>query len=180
MRGVVFRPFHDPAQWDDVLDGAVRTCRALEAHGARHFVLIDSISAERAPTAGRPEEAVQFDASQWSAYVDRIEQVARIGFEEYGLTASIHPHAGGFCDFLPEVERLLDEIDPKLLWLTLDTGHSHYAGFDPVAFMRKYHGSRCLRALQGYRTTRKENVIANRIDFYRSLRKGIFCKPWRR
>jgi len=24
--GVVFRAFHDPAQWDDVLDGATRTC----------------------------------------------------------------------------------------------------------------------------------------------------------
>ena len=41
--GVVFRAFHDPDQWDDVLDGAVRTCKALVAHGAQHLVLIDSI-----------------------------------------------------------------------------------------------------------------------------------------
>ena len=52
--GVVFRAFHDPGQWDDVLDGSVRTCRALAAHGARHLVLIDSLSPRRAPTAGRP------------------------------------------------------------------------------------------------------------------------------
>ena len=26
--GVVFRPFHDPGQWEDTLDGSVRTCRA--------------------------------------------------------------------------------------------------------------------------------------------------------
>ena len=52
--GVVFRAFHDPAQWDDVLDGAVRTCKALTAHGADHLVLIDSISPRRAPRrAGR-------------------------------------------------------------------------------------------------------------------------------
>ena len=31
--GVVFRAFHDPAQWHDVKDGAVRTCKALVAHG---------------------------------------------------------------------------------------------------------------------------------------------------
>ncbi len=30
--GVVFRAFHDPGQWDDVLDGVFRTCRALVAH----------------------------------------------------------------------------------------------------------------------------------------------------
>ena len=52
--GVVFRAFHDPAQWDDVLDGAVRTCKALRAHGAQHLVLIDSISERRAqPQAGQ-------------------------------------------------------------------------------------------------------------------------------
>ena len=48
--GVVFRAFHDADKWDDVLDGAVRTCKALVAHGAEHFVLIDSISPRRAPT----------------------------------------------------------------------------------------------------------------------------------
>ena len=51
--GVVFRAFHDRAQWDDVQDGAARTCKALVAHGAKHLVLIDSISQRRAPTAGR-------------------------------------------------------------------------------------------------------------------------------
>ena len=50
--GVVFRPFHDPDAWEDVLDAAHRTCRALKAHGAEHLVLIDSISPRRAPTAG--------------------------------------------------------------------------------------------------------------------------------
>ena len=49
--GVVFRPFHDAAKWDDVWDGAPRTCKALVAHGAQHLVLIDSISPRRAPTA---------------------------------------------------------------------------------------------------------------------------------
>ena len=39
--GVVFRAFHDPDQWEDVMDGAVRTCKALSAHGAKHLVLID-------------------------------------------------------------------------------------------------------------------------------------------
>jgi len=48
--GVVFRAFHDPDQWDDVLDGAQRTCKALKAHGAEHFVIIDSISPRRART----------------------------------------------------------------------------------------------------------------------------------
>ena len=35
--GVVFRPYHDPHAWDDVLDATHRTARALKAHGAEHL-----------------------------------------------------------------------------------------------------------------------------------------------
>ena len=113
--GVVFRAFHDPEAWDNVLDGTHRTCKALVAHGARHLVLIDSISPRRAPTAGRASEAEQMDAAEWAAYRDRLGEAARIGSEEYGLTVGIHAHAAGFMDFEPELERLLDEVDEKHL-----------------------------------------------------------------
>ena len=136
--GVVFRPFHDPDQWADTLDGAVRTCEALKAHGAEHLVLIDSISPLRAPTAGRPGEAVQMGQQEWQMFVDRIRTVAKMGAKDYGLTVGIHAHAGGFCDFEPELERLLTAIDDTVLKICLDTGHSVYAGFDPVAFMGRH------------------------------------------
>ena len=96
--GVVFRAFHDPQAWDDVMDGSVRTCKALVAHGAEHLVLIDSISPRRAPTAGRADEAEQMDAAEWKAYVERIRTIAKMGAEEYGLTVGIHAHAAGFMD----------------------------------------------------------------------------------
>ena len=83
--GVVFRAYHDDSQWEDVLDGTHRTCKALAAHGAQHLVLIDSISERRAPTAGRANEAVQMDKGEWTSYRKRLETSARIGAEEYGL-----------------------------------------------------------------------------------------------
>ncbi len=136
--GVVFRPFHDPAKWDEVMDASVRTCRALAAHGAQHLVLIDSISPRRAPTAGRAKEAEQMDDGEWAAFRDRIATVARLGTEEYGLTVGIHAHAAGFIDFEPELERLLSEVDEGILKICFDTGHHSYAGFDPVAFMDRH------------------------------------------
>ena len=93
--GVVFRPFHDADAWDDVMDGSVRTCKALVAHGAQHLVLIDSISPRRAPTAGRASEAEQMDAAEWSAYRDRIATIARMGAEDYGLTSASTPMPPG-------------------------------------------------------------------------------------
>jgi inosose dehydratase len=173
--GVVFRPFHDPDKWGELLDAAHRTCRALVAHGARHLVLIDSISPRRAPTAGRPTEAEALTSGEWIGFAARFRDIARMGSEEYGLTVSLHPHAAGFMDFEADVERLLAEIDPKLLGLCLDTGHTHYAGFDPVAFMRRHRDRLVYVHFKDIDPAVKADVVAKRTDFYKACGQGIFC-----
>jgi inosose dehydratase len=173
--GVVFRAFHDPSAWDSVMDGAVRTCKALKAHGAQNLVLIDSISPIRAKTAGRADEAVQFNAEEWKAYVERIRTIAKIGAEEYGLTVGMHAHAAGFMDFEPELERLLSEVDESILKICFDTGHHSYAGFDPVAFMRKYIDRISYVHFKDIDPVVKADVVANRTDFYDACGQGIFC-----
>lgn len=172
--GVVFRAFHDPDAWDDVLDGTVRTCKALVAHGAQHLVLIDSISPRRAPTAGRADEAEQMDKAEWNAYRDRIRDAAKIGVD-HGLTVGIHAHAAGFMDFEPELERLLEEVDEDILKICFDTGHHSYAGFDPVAFMERHIGRISYMHFKDIDPKVKADVVANRTDFYSACGQGIFC-----
>ena len=173
--GVVFRAYHDPAAWDDVLDATHRTCKALVAHGARHLVLIDSISPRRAPTAGRAREAEQMDAAEWASFRDRIATSARIGAEEYGLTVGIHAHAAGFVDFEPELERLLDEVDESVLKICFDTGHHSYAGFDPVAFMKRHIERISYMHFKDIDPQVKARAIENRTGFYEACGQGIFC-----
>lgn len=173
--GVVFRPFHDPDAWEDVMDATHRTARALRAHGAEHLVLIDSISPRRAPTAGRAGEAEQMAAAEWKAFRDRIAESARIGTQEYGLTVGIHAHAAGFIDFEPELERLLDEVDESLLKICFDTGHHSYAGFDPVAFMTKHIERISYMHFKDIDPKVKSRVIENRTGFYDACGQGIFC-----
>ena len=173
--GGVFRPFHDANAWADVMDGAVRTCKALAAHGARNLVLIDSISPRRAPTAGRATEAEQMDEAEWSAFRDRIATVARMGAEDYGLTVGIHAHAAGFIDFEPELERLLDEVDDSILKICFDTGHHSYAGYDPVAFMKRHIGRVSYMHFKDIDPAVKVDVMENRTGFYDACGQGIFC-----
>ncbi|MFN0116643.1 MAG: sugar phosphate isomerase/epimerase family protein [Paracoccaceae bacterium] len=173
--GVVFRPFHDPAKWGEVLDASRRTCNALVAHGARHLVLIDSISPRRAPTAGRAAEAEQMAPAEWAAFRDRIATVARVGAEEYGLTPSIHAHAAGFIDFEPELERLLEEVGEDILKICFDTGHHSYAGFDPVAFLRRHVSRVSYMHFKDIDPAVKARVVAERTDFYEACGQRIFC-----
>ncbi|PVA05537.1 TIM barrel protein [Thalassorhabdomicrobium marinisediminis] len=172
--GVVFRPYHDPDAWDDVLDGTLRTCKALQAHGAKHLVLIDSISPRRAPTAGRATEAEQMDKAEWTAYRDRIKESAKIGVD-HGLTVGIHAHAAGFLDFEPELERLLDEVDEDILKICFDTGHHSYAGYDPVAFMKRHMDRISYMHFKDINPAVKTDVIDKRTGFYDACGQGIFC-----
>jgi inosose dehydratase len=172
--GVVFRPFHDPAKWDEVWDASVRTCKSLTSHGAKHLVLIDSISPRRAPTAGRAEAAEQMDKAEWTAFADRFRKVAQLGVD-HGLTVGIHAHAAGFIDFEPELERLLSEIDESLLKICFDTGHHSYAGFDPVAFMRRHIGRISYMHFKDIDPVVKADVIAKGTGFYDACGQGIFC-----
>ena len=172
--GVVFRPFHDPGKWDEVWDASVRTCKALVAHGARHLVLIDSISPRRAPTAGRAAEAEQMGAEEWEGFVDRIRRVAALGADQ-GLTVGIHAHAAGFIDFEPELERLLEEVDEDLLKICFDTGHHSYAGFDPVAFMKRHVGRISYMHFKDIDPVVKARAVAARTGFYDACAEGIFC-----
>ena len=172
--GVVFRPFHDSAKWDEVWDAAERTCKALVAHGAQHLVLIDSISPRRAPTAGRSAEAEQMGAAEWTGFVDRFRKVAQLGVD-HGLTVGIHAHAAGFIDFEPELELLLSEVDENLLKICFDTGHHSYAGYDPVAFMRRNIGRISYMHFKDIDPVVKAHAVANRTGFYDACGQGIFC-----
>jgi len=172
--GVIFRPFHDASKWDEVVDASKRTCDALVAHGAKHLVLIDSIAEARAPTAGRPDEAVQMDDAEWQGFKGRITEIAKMGLD-HGLIPELHPHAGGFMDFEPEVERILAEVDADLLKLCIDTGHCTYAGFDPVAFMKRHMDRITYVHFKSTDAKVKAEAIANRTGFYDACGQGIFC-----
>jgi inosose dehydratase len=172
--GVVFQPFHDPAKWDQVLNVAKRTGRTLAANGATRMVLADSISPGRARTSGRPSEAERLKGSDLSGLIDRIRTTARIGVEEFGQTVSFHAHAGGWVEFEDELEYLLDWIDPHELSVCLDTGHSTYAGFDPVAFYDR-HADRVTHIhLKDVNLPVMAHVIEHHIGFYDAWALGLF------
>ena len=115
------------------------------------------------------------DAPEWAAFRDRIAKVARLGADAYGLTVGIHAHAAGFVDFEPELERLLDAVDDTILKICFDTGHHSYAGFDPVAFLRRHVGRISYMHFKDIDPAVKAAVIAGGTGFYDACGQGIFC-----
>src|SRR3954467_11186188 len=56
---------------------------------------------------------------------------------ERGFAASFHPHAGTYVESPREVDALLEHMDPSLLGLCFDTGHSAFGGGDPLALLKQ-------------------------------------------
>lgn len=173
--GVVFQPFHDSSVAKTVMSQARRTAHALVTHSAQQMVLIDSISEARAPFAGRPSEAITMAKADWKAFAGRIRDVAKMGTEEYGLTVSIHSHAGGYMDFKDELDALLEEIDERYLKICVDTGHQTYAGFDPVAFIDQNFDRVSYVHVKDIDPAVQSAVVQNRTGFYEACGQGIFC-----
>jgi inosose dehydratase len=80
-----------------------------------------------------------------------------------------------FMDFEVEIERLLLAVDAKLLKLCIDTGHSHYADFDPVAFMKRHRDRLAYVHFKDIDPAVRADVVANRTGFYKACGQGIFC-----
>lgn len=173
--GVLFRPFHDPGEWEQVKDAALRTCRALSAHSAKQLVLIDSISPRRAPTAGRGKEAERLQGAERQGLLDRLEWVTRLGAKEFGLDVTMHAHAAGFVEFEDELENVLNAIDPSLLGICLDTGHCEFSGFDPVAFYRRHSTRVSYLHFKDIDPVVRNQTIEHRTGFYDACAAGLFC-----
>lgn len=173
--GNLFDPLTDPAAFPAVMAKTRRTCEILRALDAPRFVIIDCVSTERGRTAGRSDAAPRLDRDVWKATMERIREIARVARDDYGVESTLHAHAGCYIEFEDEVERAMDDLPEDLVGLCVDTGHSAYAGIDPVALIRR-HGSRVRHVhFKDIDPRVRETCLAEGADFFTSVARQIFC-----
>ncbi len=173
--GVVFQAFHDPDAWKELLEAHHRTCHMLELLNARHLVLITSVADARKQYSGQPDLAPRLENTQIAAMHERIRTAAKIANEQYGLSVSMHAHAGGFIEFEDELEQVLHTVDENILKLCLDSGHCLYSDYDPVALFKRYSDRVDYLHLKDINPTVLQYVRENRIGFYDACERGVFC-----
>ena len=71
---------------------------------------------------------------KYAALSNRIGQLAR----DNGIVACFHPHAQTAIYKEEEIQLFLDNTDPKLVSLCLDTAHTTIAGMDAVEAFRRW------------------------------------------
>lgn len=94
-----------------------------------------------------------------------------------GMKVCFHPHVGTGIETLEEIDRLMANTDPELVFLTFDTGHSTVAGESAVEVLGKHIkrvGHIHVKDVRGdvLRRVREENL-----SFLQGVLNGMFTVP---
>ena len=136
--GYVMEPLASAADHERILEVTAVTATILDQQNAECLILIDDMHSERSDVAGRSAAGARLDADAFGRLVATAHDVARLVRGKFGIPVAFHPHVGTYVEFRDEIDRFLEATDPELIELCVDSGHSVYAGVDPVDLYKTY------------------------------------------
>ena len=83
---------------------------------------------------GRPEV---MDEAARRANLDCMIKFAEVA-KKHGIKTNVHPHVNTYFMFEDEIDYVMENTDPELIYFAPDTAHISAAGADPVKVIRKY------------------------------------------
>jgi inosose dehydratase len=135
--GTVFTAFHRGVdQWDTAWEPARKVAELTAAMGGEHIVVIPAMW--RDDVTGEAVENGELTVEQWDDLFNGHNRLGKVLSEEYGLQQQFHSHADSHVCVQPDIERFLQNTDPQLVTLCLDTGHAEYGGASSVDLIEKY------------------------------------------
>ena len=173
--GGLFDPLTRSDAFPAIIDKTRRTCAILTALDAPRLVIIDCVSEERGATAGQSDRARRLASSDWAAMIERIDILARIAWEEFGVRSFLHPHAGCYIEFEDEIDQAMNDL-PAHIGLCLDTGHTAYAGADPIALIRRYASRIGHMHFKDIHRAVHARCVAEGVDFFGAIALGVFSQ----
>ncbi len=186
VAGTIFDDLADPANRDSLVRQTSEICALItqlpkpETHSGQRFAapyltVMDWGHDERDYAAGHTDRAPRLDAAEWKGMMDNIRAVAELARDEYGVRATIHPHAGGYVEFADELARLVEDIPSEMAGLCLDTGHLAYAGMDPVETLRHYWSRTDYIHFKDIDPVVLERIMGERIRFFEACAQAVMC-----
>ena len=115
--------------------------------------------------------------AEWARLLDGLNRLGKIALEEYGISLTYHHHMGTVIQTEEETDRFLAGTDPRYVNLLYDTGHFAFAGFDPLAMVKKYVGRIKHVHLKDVRPAVLERVHKEDMSFLNAVRAGAFTVP---
>ncbi len=161
-------------------DAALKIARLLrETAGSGPLIVLADDNGkvpERTRHAGRIRPEQGLDTATWKIFARGAEQAAQAVRDETGLRTVFHHHGAGYVETPDEIERLLDQTDPQLLGLCLDTGHYSYGGGDPVEALKRYRDRIWHVHFKDCHPRIAQQARTENWDYFEAVRQGVFCE----
>ncbi|MCI3922935.1 myo-inosose-2 dehydratase [Paenibacillus sp. TRM 82003] len=122
------------------------------------------------------KEVVRLNDEGWKHLAEGLNAAGAIA-AEHGLKLTYHHHGGTVVESADEIDRLMEQTDPSLVYLLYDTGHAYYGGADPLAVLRKHYDRIAYVHLKDVRIRVLEAARAEGADFVTAIRRGVFTLP---
>jgi len=164
----------NPDRWSQIEKQTRDTSNLLANLSAKYLVVIDDVYSDL--FTGKRTMSPTLDEGAWNCLCDTVNRIGAIA-QEYGLMAVFHPHAETHVEYEPQIEKLLEQTDPALVGICLETGHQAYRGGDPVAFMRRHPDRVPYMHLKNVDPVKQKQVEAEDIPFAIAVGQDMFCEP---
>ena len=173
---VAVGPLEDPSAMAEIESQVLKVGELVAEMGAGFLNLVDSNYTDgKADKGSTPSRLAEDD---WALLVEGTQKIGELVRDRFGLKLTFHPCADCHVEYEDQIERLLDETDPSLVSLCLDTGHHAYRGGDPAEFMRKHHDRIPYVHLKSVDGGLQQRVRDEGIALTEAVKMGVFCEPY--
>ena len=162
--------------YDKTIADFKKSLEFIKAMGGTDVVVAElGGSSHQQPIALKANKAI-FTDEQWDKVTCGLNEIGQIA-KDNGMRLCYHHHMGTGVETMEEVDRLMENTNPELVHLLLDTGHIYFAGGDPLVLAQKYANRIKHVHLKNIRHSQMEESDANGYSFKESILTGIFTVP---
>ena len=113
---------------------------------------------------------------EWARFCDGLNKLGKIAADR-GFKLCFHHHMGTVVQTSEETDRMMQNTDPRYVFLCYDTGHFTFAGEDPLTMLKKYVDRVGHVHLKDMRLSVVADVKKNNWSFLQAVRNGSFTVP---
>jgi inosose dehydratase len=174
--GTVFAGLHKGAEaLKQAIEAFSREAKLLAAVGAEYLVHLPEQYTDM--HTGQATETGEIDRQQWKNLVTGTDELARVIYEEHGVKLVFHPHVDTHVDTQVRIERFLQDTDPALVNLCLDTGHVAYCEGDNIQIVERFPDRITYVHLKQVDPAVRQRVREEKLSLAEAVPLGVMVEP---
>ena len=113
---------------------------------------------------------------EWQHFCEGLNKLGEAA-NRRGFKLCFHHHMGTVVQTADETDRMMQNTDPRYVFLCYDTGHFTFAGEDPLTMLKKYADRVGHVHLKDMRREVVDRVKPEGWSFLKAVREGAFTVP---